>query len=1105
MSAEFVAALSETLKQTLVPDSNVIKQASQKLTKEFYTNPNIIAALFHILQSSEDNDLKLVSAVETRKLVISSWDKVDETTSNQIKSNLLQISFSQPTKSLRRSYAKLIAAVAEQESNENSFNEILSGLINYVQDSNVEIKESAVLALLSILETSHEALHAHIGQFLQLFSNLLVDQSSIDVRVNSVISLDILGQFIEDAEPIDTRLANEFKNTIPGMVNVLKEVIANDDSDNVKQIFNVFNGFVYLDNKLIGDHLINLLQFIGEISANTDIDEEYRNFGLQFIISLVDTRKTKISSNKLGPQLTLMAVKIASEEIDVEAELSTEEEENENEENSPSTLALRLIAGLSSNLPTSQVVTPLIETLPSMISSSNQFERRAGLLSIGVASTGAPDFVSNQVPKLLPIIVTGLKDSSQIVRVAALRTLTEFTSELQDNIATFHEELLPLIFENIDSATSIKAYKYGCSALDGLIEFMDHDAMGQYIEPLMNKLFTMLHQASSSSLQCTIVSAIGSTAFASGKAFTPYFNKSIELLEPLITQSTSTEGLSEDDIELRAITFENISTMARAVGSESFAVYAKPLVEASYNCLSSDHSRIRESGFAFISNMAKVYGTQFSEFLDQIIPKIIECFEQDEFTFNVDAFDEDGEEEDLENKFNVNTGITIEKEIAAVALGELAIGTGAAFTKYIEVSVKTLIEQVENSYGMRETALNTLFKITRAYFDVIQGKDFKAPKGVPQTSYVDSSVLELINQVKNFAVELLAEEFEPTMVACILDGISASLNDLGSIAIIDSPSQTSQLESLCVQLMQLIKKEHPCQIEEEEVPEDEDDSSETDALIYDRAVEVLISLADALEGDFIKVFGSFKDLLIKNVSSKSKTIRSTSVGALAEIAAGVKSTNPYSQELLEVFTDRIANDKSFEVKGNAAYGIGLIIENSSVDLTAAYPTILQLLFQLLSKIDKKATSVDDDESSAIVNRSYANACGCVARLILKHEQAVPLEHVIGPLLSHLPLETGFEENAPIFKVIIKLYASNNALIVNETQKIIDIFAKVFIKEADRIKLVNESTLGREENLDAMKQFETPEIKAEVIALLKSLDQKFNGVVSANEVLRSVIA
>lgn len=210
---------------------------------------------------------------------------------------------------------------------------------------------------------------------------------------------------------------------------------------------------------------------------------------------------------------------------------------------------------------------------------------------------------------------------------------------------------------------------------------------------------------------------------------------------------------------------------------------------------------------------------------------------------------------------------------------------------------------------------------------------------------------------------------------------------------------------------------------------------------------------------------------------------------------------------MQVFMDRLANDKSLEVRGNAAYGVGILIEHSANDLSSIYNNVLQLLFQLLNKTERRAAnhaSDDDDETKDVVNRSYANACGCVARMALKNESAVPLAHVLGPLLDHLPLETGFEENEPIFTLITKLYSLGNDLITQHTQRVVDMFAVVFTKEFERVKLVSESTLGREENLDRLKQFANDDIKNEVIKLLRFLDNKYSGIVSSNEVLKAVI-
>lgn len=1104
MDPQYLAALEETLQQTFAPAT--VKLATSKLSKTFYTNPLALPSLLHILQNAQQDQLKQLAAVEARKLISSKWETVDAGIKPQIREALLQNTFSQSSKLIRHSSARVVAAIGEYDLQDNTWPELLPTLIAGVQNPEAQTKEMAVYTLFTLLETQIPALVPHQDDFVTLFAGLLHDQTSQDIRVNAVLSLDVLSQFIEEDEEINEVAANKFKSLIPGMVSVLKEVIEADDTEKVKSVFNVFNSLIFLDNKLVGDQLVHLVQFIAEIAANTQVDEEVRCMALQFLISAVSLRKSKIVANNLGPQLTGVATRIASEEIDVEDELNNEDEENENEENAPPSLALRLVAVLSGELPPSQVITPFFEGLPAMVSSPSIFARRAGLMCIGVASSGAPDFFAAQIKKIIPVLINGLQDPEIVVKVAAVRAVAQLTSELQDAIAEFHEQLLPRVIDIINSATHVMAYKHACYALDGIIEFMSHDAIAQYVEPLMTKLFSMLEQANSSSLKSAIVSAIGSTAFASGKGFTPFFNQSIQVLEPFVSNAAQTEGMSEDDIELRAVTFENISTMARAVGSQSFSAYAKPLVEAAYVALGSEHSRIRESGFAFISNMAKVYGSEFAGFLDEIVPQILKCLEQEEFSFNLEGEEEeeDEDEENLDNKFQVNTGITIEKEIASVALAELAMGTGAAFAKYVEPSIKTLSEQIDNSYGMREAAMNALWKIVRAMFKATYGEGYKAPKGVPQQAYVDASLLQLIQQVRDLTIANLEEEFELTLVACDLDNLAESLQLFGAAAVINDASDTASLEKLCVQLMNILKKEHPSQIDDEEPMDDEEDASETEALLFESALEVLILLALTLSGDFLKVFASFKDIILTNVTSKSKNKRVSAIGALAEISAGLKENNPYAQELSQVFSDRLANDKSLEVKGNAAYGIGIVIESSNTDFSGNYQQILQMLFHLLSKSDEQS-KIDDEESRDVVSRSNANACGCVARMALKTPGSIPLEHVLPVLLGNLPLDSAPEENAPILKWIIQLYESGNELILLQTDRVVQIFAEIFQKEADRIKLTEESTMGREENLEKMKQFQNDELKQQVVELLKFLNQKYANIVSSHEILKAVIA
>lgn len=88
---------------------------------------------------------------------------------------------------------------------------------------------------------------------------------------------------------------------------------------------------------------------------------------------------------------------------------------------------------------------------------------------------------------------------------------------------------------------------------------------------------------------------------------------------------------------------------------------------------------------------------------------------------------------------------------------------------------------------------------------------------------------------------------------------------------------------------------------------------------------------------------------------------------------------------------------------------------------------------------------------------------------------------------------------------MKLYGDGNELILNSTPKIVDIFAEVFQKETDKDKLINESTLGREENVDRLNQFDSDDTKLKVVELLKFLEGKYPGSVSSKPLLKAALS
>ena len=101
------------------------------------------------------------------------------------------------------------------------------------------------------------------------------------------------------------------------------------------------------------------------------------------------------------------------------------------------------------------------------------------------------------------------------------------------------------------------------------------------------------------------------------------------------------------------------------------------------------------------------------------------------------------------------------------------------------------------------------------------------------------------------------------------------------------------------------------------------------------------------------------------------------------------------------------SDEDPETKSNSAYAMGLLCLGSqnTAEIVKHYNTVLGKLEPLLHI--KHHRLVD-------------NACGCLARMIMAHPEAVPISDVLGQLVQQLPLKGDYDENAPIYGMFVRL-------------------------------------------------------------------------------------
>lgn len=167
--------------------------------------------------------------------------------------------------------------------------------------------------------------------------------------------------------------------------------------------------------------------------------------------------------------------------------------------------------------------------------------------------------------------------------------------------------------------------------------------------------------------------------------------------------------------------------------------------------------------------------------------------------------------------------------------------------------------------------------------------------------------------------------------------------------------------------------------------------------------------------------------------TRSLSDRSSAIGALSEIIAGMKeAVTPHTEPLLELFY-RALSDPDPEVQTNAAFASGLLVEHSQMDLSPQFLPLLAAFRPLFS--------IPADAPPAQVN-ARDNAVGAVARILYKNPTAVPMDQVLPVLFGAVPLTQDPLENRPLFRTVFHLFKTQPHVLTPYLDQLLALFAYV---------------------------------------------------------------
>ncbi|KAG0238706.1 hypothetical protein BGW42_002572 [Actinomortierella wolfii] len=1044
---QYVAALEQTLHKVFSNDSNQISEATKALNTQFFAEANCVPALVHILQTSGDKNIRQLAAVELRKQVTTWWTKLEEGVRTSVKAKLLEIILHEPEALPRHSTARVIAIIGRNEIPNNTWPELITFLFQCASSQNAGHREVGIYVIYAIFEVT-DAFVDNLRQLLDLFSRTIVDPESLVVRTTTVQALGKIADFIDTDKNEEIAI---FTELIPHMVNVLQECLNADDEDSAVKCFDVFDSLLLLEIPVLTKHVQNLIQFYLGIASNKSYQPVYRAQALSFLMWAIVYKKTKIQRLKLSIPMIQTLMPIAAEE------------EDDSDENSSARLAIKVINVLATNLPPQQVFPVAMEGILAYMQNQDPLHRKAAMITLAVLVEGSVDFIRPKFNDLLMIVCAGLQDPVEIVRRAACMALIAFAEEFDQDVAENHATLLPLVF-NLMNEPSAEVTRNACNALDAILEGLGDNIL-QYLPVLMERLLRMLDNFQNET-RGNVVAAIGSAAHASGNEFTPYFAEVMKRLQPLMTIHAT-----EEDLALRGITTDALGAIAIAVGKDAFRPYLNDLMNLVMAGLTMDNSRLRECGFYFFSNMSQVFEDEFTPYLAGIVPHLIQSCQLDESASNANAaneedledIDADETEEDLAYVFK--SAIADEKEIAADTIGELFQHTRGAFLPYVETCVTELVNLVQHmSDGVRKASSGALLTFLRTFYSLSNSEPWQA--GLPVKVPLHDNVSSLCGVVMPVIVPMLEDEDDKMVVVHVLQELIETVNQCGPGIIAEYINQ------LADSLNKIFEKKAYCQQElvDDEGLLDEDEQAEYSALLISNAADLVSAMAGALGETFVPYAKVFVPHVAKYYKkSKPSSERSMAIGCLGEITAGMKAgITELTETLFQLFIKALADEEP-EVRSNAAFAMGALCENTTLNISSQYPNILTALYPLFQ--NQPLPNVTD------------NACGAVARMIMRHPESVPLEQVMPTFVAALPLKRDYAENIPVFKMLFSLIRSNNAWMISNLTSLMPCFAHVLANE-DEIK---------------------PDQRAELIEILKVLHQQSPALVQQFPALAPFLA
>lgn len=1012
-----------------------------------------------------------------------------------MKGSLLQRITTEKEKPVVLAIGQLVAIIAKHECQTSPWIELQQLLNVLMHSKNVEECRLGFYIVSVVSSVAPEMFQGHFRPLFSLFSSCLqsfADETLCFYVIKSMTAL---------VSSLGSEDANCFQMIIPFVMEVIRR-FASVDEDKATEAMELFDELIDSEIAILLPHIKPLIKMCLEIVRDPKKKSTLRVRAMHILGWLINVKKKTIVKHKLIPELLDALFPIMEEVSELELEQEEAEEEDERYCQSPSASAGQLIDTMALHLPPEKLLPPLSQHVEKCLASNNLFQKRAAYIAIAVIAEGCSEAIRQKhLPTFVHIICQGVVDEDAHIRNAALFALGQFADFLQPEIGKYAGEVLPILLGHLghtaeqmaqtgkDPPTLTKTFY----ALETFCENLEEELV-TYLPAVMERVLLFLTAPSYRAKELAI-SAIGSAANATKEAMLPYFPQVIDHLKQYLT-----EHQSELNASLRTQAVDTLGCFARTIGSANFLPMAAECVQLGLRLIDAvDDPDLRRSTYGMLASVSSVLKADMTRYLEPILDHMFTSLKSTEgvvarpsdsgnpgFELFDDLEDSDDETADIDTccpddisddgiddeGYAVENAYLEEKEDTCVALAELAENIGPAFMPYLERCFTEVSKMADYpAPDVQKAGLTCLGQLTVVLFKSA------TEVGDNQTSVAE--VVKLTGLLIPRLIKVSRTEQEREVVLAALETLALLINELKSAAFEDSEHINAVVCLVKDAFNNKLASQDPDSDGEDA---DERDEAEYDGLLVQMAGDLVPALAKALPAErFAPYMAGLLPLFMGKLKKHSSTTdKSYAIGTLAEVAQGLgpAGIGPFCRPLLQVFLNGM-RDRDSEVRSNAVFGLGLLIQNAPEILAPEYQSLLEALSAMLAREDSR--------------HAKDNICGAVARLILAGVTAVPLASVLPVLLRQLPLGEDFEENVSVFRCICYLYGIKHQEFLKNLPAILRVIIRVIGTDQ-----VNADTKG---NLISLFKSMSSEIPNEVQAALQTLtpveQDAFNAVLTSS--------